>query len=58
MVAQGSLAYLRTKTLADTVTVKWGEEQSEQCNIQYDATTQASNDDKNMIMLEGVCHEL
>lgn len=58
MVAQGSLAYLRTKTLADTVTVKWGEEQSEQCNIQYDATTQASDDDKNMIMLEGVCHEL
>lgn len=55
MVAQGSLVYLRTNTLADTVTVKWGEEPNEQCNIDYDVTTQAQQSDKNILMLEGLC---
>ena len=55
MVAQGSLVYLRTNTLADTVTVKWGESQNEQCNIQYDVTTQALQNKENMLMLEGLC---
>ena len=55
MVAQGSLVYLRTNNLADTVTVKWGEAPSEQCKIQYDVTTQSRQSEKNMLMLEGVC---
>lgn len=55
MVAQGSLVYLRTSTLVDTVTVKWGEAQNEQCKIQYDVTAQSSYSEKNMLMLEGLC---
>ncbi|MGO2390117.1 fimbria/pilus outer membrane usher protein [Psychrobacter sp. AOP7-D2-23] len=55
MVAQGSLVYLRTNTLADTVTVKWGEAENEQCKIQYDVTAQSSQSEKNMLMLEGLC---
>lgn len=55
MVAQGSLVYLRTNTLADTVTVKWGETQDAQCKIQYDVTAQSSKNEKNMLMLEGLC---
>ncbi|OXL18923.1 fimbria/pilus outer membrane usher protein [Psychrobacter sp. DAB_AL32B] len=55
MVAQGSLVYIRTNTLSDTVTVKWGEEKNEQCNIHYDVTTQAPQSEKNMLMLEGLC---
>ncbi|MFZ2554886.1 fimbria/pilus outer membrane usher protein, partial [Psychrobacter urativorans] len=55
MVAQGSLVYLRTNTLADTVTVKWGEGQNEQCKIQYDVTTEALQSSGNMLMLEGLC---
>lgn len=55
MVAQGSLVYLRTNSLADTVTVQWGEAQDEQCKIHYDVTTQAPQSEKNMLMLEGLC---
>ena len=55
MVAQGSLVYLRTNTLADTVTVKWGEAQDAQCKIQYDVTAQSSQNENNMLMLEGLC---
>ena len=55
MVAQGSLVYLRTNTLADTVTVQWGDEQDEQCKIRYDVTTQATKSKKDMLMLEGLC---
>ena len=58
MIAQGSLAYIRTKNTSDTVTVKWGAEQSEQCQIDYDISDQSNDDNKNMLMLEGVCHEL
>lgn len=55
MVAQGSLVYLRTNTLADTVTVKWGEDSDEYCSIQYDATAQAKKTGESMLMLEGLC---
>lgn len=55
MVAQGSLVYLRTNTLVDTVTVKWGEAENEQCKIQYDVTTQSRQSGKNMLLLEGLC---
>lgn len=57
MIAQGSLAYIRTKQRFDTITVKWGAEATEQCQIDYDIRNQ-SNDNKNMTMLDGVCHEL
>ncbi|WP_201555305.1 fimbria/pilus outer membrane usher protein, partial [Psychrobacter immobilis] len=55
MVAQGSLVYLRTNTLTDTVTVKWGKAQDKQCKIQYDVTAQSLQNEKNMLMLEGLC---
>ena len=55
IVAQGSLVYLRSDTLADTVTVKWGDKQDEQCSIQYDIANQVADSQKNLIMLEGVC---
>ena len=58
MIAQGSLAYIRTKNMSDTVIVKWGEEQSEQCQINYDISNQSDKNNKGILMLEGVCHEL
>jgi outer membrane usher protein len=53
MVAQGSLVYIRTNNLADTITVKWGDQQ--QCKISYDITEQAQKTQENMIMTEAVC---
>lgn len=55
MVAQGSLVYIRTNSLSDTVTIKWGEENNERCSIQYDATAQAKKTGESMLMLEGLC---
>ncbi|QIO05800.1 fimbria/pilus outer membrane usher protein [Acinetobacter shaoyimingii] len=55
MVAQGSLVYLRTDTLADTVVVKWGEAETEQCKIQYDVSGQVSDSKQNMITAEATC---
>lgn len=55
MIAQGSLVYIRTSILTDTVTVKWGESQDEQCKIQYDVSIQAMQSEKNMLMLKGLC---
>lgn len=55
MVAQGSLVYIRTDTLADTVAVKWGEQEGEQCKIKYDVSAQVSGSNQNMIMAEAIC---
>ncbi len=57
IVAQGSLVYLRTPKLSDTITVKWGDEQNEQCQMSYDITNLAKDKTQQMINLEeGVCH--
>ena len=58
IVAQGSLVYLRTPKLSDTITVKWGDEQNEQCQMPYDITNLAKDKTQSMITLEGVCHGL
>lgn len=58
IVAQGSLVYLRTEQLSDTITVKWGEEQNEQCQMPYDIGNQVNDNKSSVIMLEGVCHGL
>lgn len=58
MIAQGSLAYIRTHNLYDTITVKWGADSSEQCQIEYDIRKESNDSNKNMMMLEGLCHEL
>lgn len=58
IVAQGSLVYLRTPKLSDTITVKWGDEQNEQCQMAYDITNLAKDKTQSMITLEGVCHGL
>ena len=58
IVAQGSLVYLRTPKLSDTITVKWGDEQHEQCQMAYDITNLAKDKTQSMITLEGVCHGL
>ena len=55
MVAQGSMVYLRTNNTADTVTVKWGDESSQQCRVKYDVTAQAANKKQSMLMADGVC---
>ena len=52
MVAQGSLVYIRTNDLADSITVKWGEAADQQCKLQYDVT---QNSQENMITTEAVC---
>lgn len=55
MVAQGSLVYLRTNVLADSVTVKWGNSEEAQCRIDYDVTAQNDAHKQNMIMAEAIC---
>lgn len=55
MVAQGSQVYIRTETLADTIVVKWGDKEDEQCKIKYDVTAQASDSKQNMITAEAIC---
>lgn len=55
MVAQGSMVYLRTNQSVDTVTVKWGDEANQQCQIQYDVTQQVTDQNQNMITTEAVC---
>ncbi|WP_445116312.1 fimbria/pilus outer membrane usher protein [Acinetobacter sp. WZC-1] len=55
MVAQGSMVYLRTNATADTVTVKWGDEADQQCQIRYDVTAQAADRKQSMLMAEAVC---
>lgn len=55
IVAQGSMVYIRTNQTADTITVKWGDDISEQCRIEYDVSKQASNEKLNMITTEGIC---
>lgn len=58
IIAQGSLAYIRTKNVSDTITVKWGETKPEQCQIDYNISNQSDKNNKSMLMLEGVCHGL
>lgn len=53
MVAQGSLVYIRTDNFKDSLTVKWGEDSSSQCQIHYDGTAQAKSE--NIISLEANC---
>lgn len=55
LVAQGGMVYIRSESLADTVVVKWGEETSEQCKIQYNVTDQISDSKNNMITAEAIC---
>ncbi|MEG1092191.1 MAG: fimbria/pilus outer membrane usher protein, partial [Acinetobacter sp.] len=55
IVAQGSMVYIRTNQTADTITVKWGDDISEQCRIEYDVNKHASNEKLNMITTEGIC---
>lgn len=55
MVAQGSMIYLRTNTTADTITVKWGDETSQQCRVKYDVTQQATDKRQSMLIADGVC---
>ena len=55
IVAQGSMVYIRTNQTADTITVKWGDDISEQCRIEYDVSKQTSNEKLNMITTEGIC---
>ncbi|OTG82482.1 fimbrial protein [Acinetobacter sp. ANC 4558] len=53
MVAQGSLVYIRTNHLKDVITVKWGDDPTEQCKINYDVNTDAKTE--NVISLETIC---
>lgn len=55
LVGQGSLAYLRSNLPKDTVTVKWGDTPSQQCQISYDVSHQIQENKSSMIMIEGTC---
>ncbi|MBF7686722.1 fimbria/pilus outer membrane usher protein [Acinetobacter rathckeae] len=55
LVGQGSLAYLRTQLTKDTVTVKWGDNPSQQCHISYDLTNQLKKTQASMLMTEAIC---
>ena len=49
------MVYIRTNQTADTITVKWGDDISEQCRIEYNVSKQASNEKLKMITTEGIC---
>lgn len=55
MVAQGSLVYLRSNVLADSVIVKWGNSEDAQCRIDYDVSAEKNQSKQNMIMAEAIC---
>lgn len=56
MVAQGSTAFIRTDKLADTITVKWGKESTDQCQIHYNINDLVeSKTDQTIITTEAVC---
>lgn len=55
IVAQGSMVYLRTEQLNDVLTVKWGEDATQQCQIAYDVSAQAQDKTQDMFMTEAIC---
>lgn len=55
MVAQGSLIYIRTPLPEDTIKIKWGEKETDQCNVHYTLKHQLENSHLNMFMVESPC---
>lgn len=55
MVGQGSLVYLRTHQLADTVTVKWGSAAEDSCQITYQLNEQDLANSASAAMEEVKC---
>lgn len=55
VVAQGSTIYIRTEKLQNNLSVQWGEDASEQCQIHYDVSQQAQNKDLDMFSTEAIC---
>ncbi|MBF7686133.1 fimbrial biogenesis outer membrane usher protein [Acinetobacter sp. B10A] len=55
LVGQGSLAYIRSHLLKDQVTVKWGDDISQQCQIKYDIHQEKTLSQTSMVMTEAVC---
>lgn len=55
-VGQGSLAYIRSYLEKDRITIKWGDDASQSCHIEYDLTNQLKNDNQtSMLMTEATC---
>lgn len=54
MVAQGSRIYLRTLT-QDHLYVKWGQSNSEECQLDYDIQSKILQEKQSIIMTEAVC---
>lgn len=55
VVTQGSLAFLRTNQAIDTVKVKWGQAEDQQCLIHYDISQYMKDKAQKIIMLEERC---
>ncbi|HHP0396743.1 fimbria/pilus outer membrane usher protein [Acinetobacter baumannii] len=55
MVAQGSRIYLRTPLTQDHLYVKWGQSNSEECQLDYDIQSKILQEKQLIIMTEAVC---
>ena len=55
MVAQGSRMYLRTPRTQDHLYVKWGQSNSEECQLDYDIQSKILQEKQLIIMTEAVC---
>lgn len=55
MVAQGSRIYLRTPLTQDHLYVKWGQSNSEECQLDYDIQSKILQEKQSIIMTEAVC---
>lgn len=55
VVAQGSLIYLRTPLATDQLTVHWGENDSKQCQVDYDISKQLQDKKQDMFVIEAIC---
>lgn len=55
MVAQGSRIYLRTPLIQDHLYVKWGQSNSEECQLDYDIQSKILQEKQSIIMTEAVC---
>lgn len=55
MVAQGSRIYVRTPLTQDKLIVKWGADDSKQCQVEYDISKQVQDKKQDIIMTEAIC---
>lgn len=55
VVAQGSTVYIRSANLKDQLTVNWGNQADQNCQIDYDLTHQAQDKTVHIFTTEAIC---